>query len=78
MGLRLKFNIAMLAVFLVGLALSAWVFYALLQQQARRQVGADDPDREPAQELQAEPGIGCAPGQRNGLGQRVIGSGRIR
>lgn len=41
MGLRLKFNIAMLAVFLIGLTLSAWVFYVLLQQQARRQVVHD-------------------------------------
>src|SRR5689334_11038177 len=38
MGLRLKFNLAMLAVFGLGLAASAYVSYDLLQRNAREEV----------------------------------------
>ena len=38
MGLRLKFNLAMLAVFGLGLAASAYVSYQLLQKNARDEV----------------------------------------
>ena len=38
MGLRLKFNLAMLAVFGLGLGASAYVSYELLQQNARDEV----------------------------------------
>jgi protein-histidine pros-kinase len=38
MGLRAKFNLAMLAAFLVGLALAAGLAYAILQDEARRQL----------------------------------------
>ena len=38
MGLRLKFNLALLVVFVSGLGISGWVSYGLLQQNARDEV----------------------------------------
>jgi protein-histidine pros-kinase len=38
MGIRLKFNLALLVVFVSGLAISGWVSYGLLQQNAREEV----------------------------------------
>ncbi len=38
MGLRLKFNIVLAAVFIAGMAVSAWVSHELLQRNAKQEV----------------------------------------
>jgi protein-histidine pros-kinase len=38
MGLRLKFNIVLTVVFAAGMAVSAWVSYRLLQNNAKQEV----------------------------------------
>ncbi|HXZ96600.1 MAG TPA: DUF3365 domain-containing protein [Burkholderiales bacterium] len=38
MGLRMKFNLVLLAVFLVGFGVTGWISYALLQRNARDEV----------------------------------------
>jgi protein-histidine pros-kinase len=38
MGLRLQFNLVLTAVFIVGLAASAWISHTLLQENARQEV----------------------------------------
>jgi HAMP domain-containing protein len=38
MGIRLKFNIVLIAVFLAGLALAAWTSHELLQRNAKDEI----------------------------------------